>query len=151
MGAAWLGPQPQRIRSIPEGRRCLALSPAPKPALALRVTQRQVLEIRQLQALECLQLPADGLEAWLREAAEANPALQVEERPAEPIGAAGAPPSSSSRARGAGATDHAAWLAQLPDERGTWLEQGLTELDPLPEPSGPGRPSCSSRSTRLAS
>ena len=93
-----------------------------------------MLEIRQLQALECLQLPVDGLEAWLREAAEANPALQVEERPAEPIGAAGAPPSSSSRARGAGATDHAAWLAQLPDERGTWLEQGLTELDPLPEP-----------------
>ena len=138
MGGGPPGPStPRRIRSIPGAQECLALSPAPKPALALRATQRQVLELRQLQALECLQLPAEGLEAWLREAAEANPALQVEERPAqaqEPSGLAGAPLGSLGRTRGAGSADHAAWLAQLPDERGSWLERGLTELDPLPEP-----------------
>jgi RNA polymerase sigma-54 factor len=45
--------------------------------------QHMVLLPRMLQSIEVLQLPGQELSAWLREAAEGNEALQVEERPPE--------------------------------------------------------------------
>ena len=45
--------------------------------------QHMVMLPRMLQSIEVLQLPGQELSAWLREAAESNEALQVEERPVE--------------------------------------------------------------------
>ncbi len=119
------GPQPPAGSGRSRGQECLTLSPAPpKPTLGLRLAQRQVLELRQLQALECLQLPAEGLEAWLLEAAEANPALQVSERPA---------PTRPAARHGAGT--HGEWLEQLPDPHCGTLEGALQQLELLEAPA----------------
>lgn len=83
-----------------------------------------MLELRQLQALECLQLPAEGLEAWLLEAAQANPALQVQERPAP-----ARPPAPR------GTSSHGEWLEQLPDPSQGTLEGALQQLELLEAPA----------------
>lgn len=64
--------------------------PAPRPQMrltpsqGLRTEQRQILDLRQIQALECLQCPSVELEEWLRERANENPALTVGESPRAP-------------------------------------------------------------------
>lgn len=95
-------------------------SPQLNHSLQARAEQRLLLQPRLLQSIEVLQVPAQDLEGWLLEAAEANEALQV-----EPPLAAGPPRSREASER------YDEMLRNQPDKRRGLSECLLEQVDLL--------------------
>ena len=110
------GPQPRGGSGRSGSTGVSRPEPRPKPALALRATQRQVLELRQLgPSSACGSRPRDSRPGSARRPGRPrSPGGGAPRAGSGSSGLAGAPLGSSGRTRGAGSADHALQAGPAP-------------------------------------